>query len=340
MTTTPLELNLDNEQKYISYLLNENNKDAYNVENKYFLNSQLKIIHNIILTQTQNNKINDIDTIYDIAKQKIVGFDKKVLIILKDSFKDFSNIEYVKERIKEHYYKEKCSKGTIQKVLEDTSANGEIKVENLQEWHEELGLNIQSISKKSSFLEANKVTSYYNKTLERRENLSHKRSMGDPLIDKYITYAGESGDIMSIAMPSGGGKTTLTLNLINYLINSGVCVVYFSLDMGLQSIIDRLICIRMGLSQKDISNPDKSDNLNRQIQKGLRTLKNLLDKNFKIYTDSSLSLHEFDIGISHSKAFFKQNWRKYAGLFIFVGKTQDSQSQNNKCKGNVEKRIF
>ena len=99
------------------------------------------------------------------------------------------------------------------------------------------------------------------------------------------------------------GKTTLALNLAVRMLNSNRKVVFFSMEMTPIQIMDRLMCIKTGLSNMAIRSQQlKKEDIEKQISafeffekkklyiEKTRTLENIETKLRKLYTEGNVDI--------------------------------------------------
>jgi replicative DNA helicase len=113
----------------------------------------------------------------------------------------------------------------------------------------------------------------------------------EPVLDKIVVDGPipETGGI--IAAQSGMGKSTFVLNLVNKLIDSGIPCMYFSLEMGQISTMDRLLAARLQIPYSDIVNPPDSETFYTVYQRILDEKKKLeLNKNFRFSENPDISI--------------------------------------------------
>lgn len=302
------ELYVENEQKYISYLITQDNRiDCLDFDSKFFLNSELRTIFESIKQLCTDKATFEIDILFDYIKQKTNMISKETLILIRDSYTDFSNIEIVKTRIKESYLKQTTTKDLLGNILSQTTNSGDLDLKKIKDFQNNLTDTLLEIEgDENSLLTFEQViNTKYRKLLEDRDQGVGKRTLGLWYLDKAITYAGESGDILTIAMRKGSGKTTLLLNICNALINRDIPVVYFCLDMGYITVMDRFICMVEGMSNVELLQQDKEEHIKARIEGGLKKFEKI--KNFILYPEGTISLKDFEAYIPRIKKMFRQN---------------------------------
>lgn len=299
----PLELHIENEQKYISYLLNKNASDVLSISISHFLNKKLNLVVKSIKTIVQNGHKLELDILLDEIKKVDQSFTMNNLQIIKDYFTDFDNIEIVKKRLKENYLKQIETKQIIEQVLVKTTSSGDIDLKEIKKLHNNLGNVLNEIENDDeNLLFFSDIIPKYKEILNKRDR-GEKRTLGVYWLDKYITYPAEPGDMMSIALRKGEGKTTVGLNLMNVQLNHNIPVVYFCFDMGWITILDRWLCLREGFVQGELLQENKTRDQEKRIQKALQSLETI--PNFIFYPAANMGLDELDSYLHKAKKLFR-----------------------------------
>ncbi len=300
----PLELHIEIEQKIISFLLKKNPQESLSIEEKYFLNKDLKLIFNCIKNLVQQGLKIELDLVFDEIKKTNQNFTYQDLKIINDFFEDFDNLEEIKTRLKNNYLKQVSIKSKIEKLLIKGNESDDLSIKDIEKLNTELSealLTLQNDEKNLLFF--SDMIPNYKEILDKRDK-GFKRTLGVHWLDKYITYIAEPGDMMSIAMRKGSGKTVTGLNLANAQINSGIPVIYFCFDMGWVTIMDRWLCLREGFIQGELLKDSRSRSEEGRINKALNSL-NSID-NFIFYPAASMSLTELDSYLYKAKNEFRK----------------------------------
>lgn len=115
----------------------------------------------------------------------------------------------------------------------------------------------------------------------------------EPVLDKIVVDGPipETGGI--IAAQSGMGKSTFVLNLVSKLIDSGIPCMYFSLEMGQESTMDRLLASRLQIPYSDIVNPPDPETFYTIYQRVLEEKKKLeMNRNFRFSENPDISIND------------------------------------------------
>lgn len=114
------------------------------------------------------------------------------------------------------------------------------------------------------------------------------------MFDALVEDGPQPGEIGIIASASGSGKSTVCLNLMNNLIETGVPCAYYSLEMSAVTTMDRLLSKRLHIPYKKIKNPSSED-----FEELLETMKReraVLEANklFRICESGDVSLSKLE----------------------------------------------
>lgn len=115
----------------------------------------------------------------------------------------------------------------------------------------------------------------------------------EPVLDQIVVDGPipETGGI--IAAQSGMGKSTFVLNLVNKFIDSGIPCMYFSLEMGAVSTMDRLLSARLKIPYQDIVNPPDSETFYTIYQRITEERRKIeFNRNFRFSENPDISISE------------------------------------------------
>lgn len=301
-------MNIENELLIASYILNnyDNKKD---LQSYYFQDEFLK--NTIECIESIRNKesitINNSDSLIDFIMIESSNLSKKMDIIklkdIKDSYNDFSNIDYNISILKSDYSKNIVSKNLLNSLISKTSSAGIINskslIEDLEKIKKELSNEDINIFSTSEDL----VDKYY-KLLNDRSNPDKSKSIGFKILDDRITRPGAEKEITIIAALRGVGKSSFKQTLENNLIHKNIPVVSFSLEMSEASTMDRYITMKTNVPMIQLNKNSKNV---LQDEKVLRVLNELKERKNYLFTDSSdLSFDKLDIAIYKAKEIFRE----------------------------------
>ena len=106
------------------------------------------------------------------------------------------------------------------------------------------------------------------------------------------------GDYIALGGTTGMGKTSIALNIANMLCLQGNRVLYFSLEMPLEQIQNRFVCLTKGLNGLKFRSFGFSENEMKKYREGLSSLK---DWNLDVVCDFSLTPDKMKIYIANQK---------------------------------------
>jgi len=302
------DLFIENSQKFLAYLWKENHKDYILIKPEYILNARLRKIYQAIsnLSQSDSNIVIGLDLLFDECKRIDATIEYNELRLLYDSYTDFTNINLVVKRLHHDYLKQKSLKTLTGDAFVHLDTNGDLSLEKLKKFNEGLQLIILELEgNENDLLSFDNIFDKHKEKLQERWDGKEKRTIGIPELDKYLTYAGEPGTMMSIALHIGLGKTVFLMNSLVHNLNKNICCIYFSLDMGLTSVCDRYICIKGRMPNTDLFNPDISREQKIKMMRYAQEYRDL--KNYIHYPEEkSLTLDKLDAYLYKAKQHFKK----------------------------------
>lgn len=211
MSDNPLSVKntyIENQQKYIAYLIWENPQDCLSFDDKYFLNHRLSTIFISIKDLVKKNIVLEVDVILDECKRHDSTIDYNEIKLIIDSFTDFENIEYVKNRLKEEYIKQKNIKSLLEDVFVQLDSNGDIQLDKVGEFQKKLSESLLELNGQTKLKNFPEIAKQYRLTLHERKNPTKIRSIGFPILDKLTKYPGAEGTMSSLVALKGHGKCT------------------------------------------------------------------------------------------------------------------------------------
>jgi len=195
-------------------------------------------------------------------------------------------------------YKLSKKLGSLNKIIESID---EIDTEKIQEilWaSQQIVLNSGDRVDSKKLEEC--IDDYTEDLLKRKAG--HYYSFGDVFLDANITRKASGGQIVLISAATGMGKSAYGLNLINGMINLGVPVMYFSLEMDIISTMDRLLAMRTQVPIQEWYVKENIDSLLKKVEKERNSL---LNKPCRFIDDPSMSLPRIQSLIREFKTFYK-----------------------------------
>lgn len=299
-----IDINIEITQRYLSYIMKVNNEEVNYFNESYILNKRLMLLFRCMKKAYINEKKLTIEIIFDYCKNDGIEISKNDIELIYNSFNDY-DIKYLRKQLEEQYIKQILNKKAFEDVLVNLTSAGDININKLKEFNDHIskGLakieNYEDISFKKDI---DKYEEYYNK---KEEGKIKERSVGDPLIDKFLAYPGEAGDMLGLAMRTGTGKTTLAINWANYLTNIDTPVIYICLDMNMRPLVTRIMCCREGITMSEYNMKDKPEKLQNKIKRALNRYKQ--NKHFILYSEPSASVSDIDKFIYRAKDQFKED---------------------------------
>lgn len=116
------------------------------------------------------------------------------------------------------------------------------------------------------------------------------------------------GDYIALGGGTGSGKTAFALNLANLLCFQDKQVLYFSLEMPLEQLQNRLVCLNLGLNANKLRGLTFTDKELNEFQNGLKGLK---DWSLNIVCD-------YDLTLDKMKSYAEEQKKKKGLDFIIL----------------------
>lgn len=144
----------------------------------------------------------------------------------------------------------------------------------------------------------------YDKELENRLT-GREHIFADSHMDSILIRKAAPGQLILIAGATGTGKSAFALSLINGMINNGLPVIYFSLEMDTISTMDRLIAMRTDVPVEEWYNKESIPALRKKLERERASLEKKL---FKFIDDASVSLDQIQSIIRDFKLTYKTDY--------------------------------
>lgn len=309
--------NLENETYITSYLLNdlsalknlEVNPDQFQDN---FLKQVLKSYSSLKgkeLSFSTNTAL--VDHLIIESRSNGIELDFEKLSKIKESFTNFENIDYSIELLKNDYNKNVVAKTLMSNLISKTSTGGIVKADDIVEELDKLKKLLIS-NDTNVFLTSDQLSERYYQTLIDREDPRKKKSIGFKILDKSVTRPGAPKEITIIAALRAIGKSTFRQIIENNLINKGVPVVSFSLEMSEESTMDRMVSSKTNIPMIDLNKQSKKQMMDTRLKKVLKDFKQ--KTNFLFSDRSDFSFDKIDAALYKAKEIFRKN-----GTFDKIG---------------------
>lgn len=292
-------LKSENEQKFISFCMKFPN-ESLTFNGDYFLHNTSKAIFYGIRQIVEQNLHFDLDTLLVFTQEKFKTCTYELLEGIRDKFTEFENIEFVKVVIKNDHkrfhlntriFKELWPKA----VQADLLTNDQIIKFAESLLHEANDGN-------SHLLTTEQLVAEHKKVIEDRDFGILQRSLGFSKLDKNLTRPGAPEEISIIAANKGAGKSVFCKHIENLLINRGVCVVSFNLEMSQASNMDRLLCIRNGFTLGSLNQQNMEPEFKAKIMRALDDIGTI--PNYIYSPLETMTLSDLDSALYQADAIF------------------------------------
>lgn len=296
--------NIQNESFIVSYYFNNFNS-VKDFPFEKFQDVKLKeVVKTLRMLKEQNLNFN-IETINSfISRNNGVKVSYQELVTLKDSYNDFTNINYHLEKLQSDFSKQIVATGLLKTLVSKVNSADEIPEEDLEYELEKILHTLKNSKKKKSILKtSDDLADDYEQTIIERQNPTLRKSIGFKIVDDKLVRPGGAKEIMILAALRSMGKTTFKQNMINNLVKKGIPIVNFDLEMSQESSTDRHVTMTSGVSMMDLNKPISNNDIHSKIKSSMQELRNR--KNF-IYTDKAgLSFADINEELFNAKEIFR-----------------------------------
>ena len=298
----PVSIDEENERRVVSYLMKHQGKTAVLTRN-YFLAHQYKKTFVSLRKFHLQGYIFNIQDFTKMLQEELPEITEEKVQSLYNAFpQEDPNIGLCIEKLKKDYQRHQVIHKVLPKVLKKAhDPNAPIE----EVWVAALDiLRIPSEEEGKRLLNAEELSRGHQEIIKQRESGIKTHSIGFPELDEKITRPAAAEEMTFVLGLMGSGKTAWLINTENNLINKGICVASFNLDMPEESRMDRLISIRGDIPIKSLQakRDDVSPSLALHRDHILREISIL--PNYMYFSGTSLSLDELDAQIYQAKESF------------------------------------
>lgn len=307
----PLNYQLEAQQKFISYYLNNFDNTNYELEEKYLTDYKLGVIYKAI--KELNPDLDDKKALDEL----LIGVNKldksityEYLNDLKSGYTEFKNMGYVVKQIKEAYIKNDTTKTILEDILVNTTKGGDLNIEEVKNLANSLIENIQELEIDGSLVKTPQLISEYIQLVEDTHNgIFKKRTFGFNCFSTNINNLSQAGDIIVIAGLPGSGKSLMCANIIVSELIKRTPILLFSTELTKEMYFLRLLSIMTRVNTEDLENLLKQDARTQQrVRLKMLQLKDY--KHFIINDDAGLNIDKVDAYIKKVKHIYREE-----GLF-------------------------
>mgnify|MGYP001361130350 FL=1 len=287
---------------YVLRYICEYPENIYIIKSSYFDNKDFKVIFNIIKEK------HDLQNISKITNTLLFSF------ITKDKYKYITEIfntplvNYEEFKIYcNNLYEHSIKKEILLNVNDflNTTISQKIDYTQIQELADKIFYSTIQLNQDDNSLKPFEIlVKDYEKIIEYREKGIGKKTYGFSSIDNLIIRPASPGEMTTIFGMKGSGKSLFVKCMEMTLVNKGIPVISFNLEMTEESNLDRLLSIETNLSLQDILQLDQNNENKNIILQKLQEQKQ--KKNYLYYAEPILTLNELDLYIYKAKQFFKE----------------------------------
>ncbi len=288
-----------------------------NLDRNYFVSDEgaalydaLKILYTAHVTPTITNMVSE-------GNKRHGKLTEDSIQSLLETDRDTGSFAYYFQRLRGDYAKAQIETSLLEKIWTKTSSKGELDVALLQNWVYDLQGHLDTaVGKASSVQTPEQFMDAYLRQIEARNQGLYKWEFGDSSLDQALAVGPAPGEITSIFGATGMGKSMLSLNLFNRMINCRIPCGMISLEMSGVATGDRLMGLRKDLDSRLIFPRSKGEPLDDFVIEAIRrereTLANKLNHWFFV-DEPSLSIADIEAIIRRQQIAMKT---KYFILFI------------------------
>jgi len=285
------------EQNILAFLIYQK-RYLNKVDEKYFVSKIGKeLFETIRRFDLEGININSRNIAIDMTKKDIECEQEKIQQLFNIDVTESIPFDILYKSLKESYIKDQLENKCLNDLLKDVSAK-EFNIEKYYALKDEIELLASELTEdKSVILTAKQMIEKYEKYRLDKHNSFY--STGDSKLDSILVTGFEPGYVNILFARSGVGKTSFALSLISKQINKEIPCIYFSLEMMLDSIVNKLLSQRLNIPFEFFYHTTDSENgFNIDMMKDEIDLEkeNLISSPYFRYVDmQSLSLNDVDM---------------------------------------------
>jgi len=247
------------------------------------------------------------------------------------------SFEALYKTVQKEWAKQSLRSTVFENVLSEVSSKTTFDIEVFKSLQNEINERINLLSDESSKIHTlDTMLDSYSEELHRRSTGASFYDTGCSHLNKHLIEGFAPQKITTLFGPSGVGKSTYSLYLVNKHINKQIPCIYFSPEMPLISTMDRLVAQRNNIPITELYpsvNSDGStqiqDYVFQILEKEKERLKN--KKKFLFIEEESISLQYIEQVVSQFMATEKV---EYATIFIDLLTMVKEFNQGNKSKAD------
>lgn len=219
--------------------------------------------------------------------------------------------------VKEYYAKDKISKIIGDSINNFKENSGVTAMEAVSSLQSEINDNIAGLSDESMKVDFNEYTDSYLELLEKRKVTFLKNKDGTtglqgipsllPTLNK-ITRGWQPGQMITVGARTGVGKSIFAVNCALAAAKAGKTVLFFSLEMGVDELYDRMVASMTSVSLNALKDGNLTSVEEESVQVALEEISNM-----NIIVDCT---PEINIEMIRSKAY--QQSQRPAGLDLII----------------------
>ncbi len=297
-----------NEQQLIRCIITDSDL-ILEVESKYFITQIGKDLFKTLkyfydrdnpVTPIQTNILNEGNRLNDAITEELT----KNLFEVEYKLEDF---QFYYDSLKNDNFKKIQSEKIMKEMLKKSESKGGLDRKDIRDFAESIVTELDEIEYHD------KVVFTYGEALEKYKKINIKRQKGeyffrtgDPNLDKFLGEGFAPGYITTLFSATGIGKSMYALTLVNKQINRFMPNAYFSLELGFDTTMDRLISQRNDLSMDFVRSQETAQNMAGIIEKERKTLEN--NKYSRLIVEPSLSIDNLEYYVKRFRNEMKKDY--------------------------------
>lgn len=288
-------------QNLLSYIIKSDSYD-YLLEDYYIYDYQLNILYRALKEINNKNLSKDNETIL-IESNKIKNdiFDIYFIQSVREKeLPESYDVTIQEKQIKYLYHKNKIADDVLTELADLSMRGGEGDWQNLLDLANKIKDNYNKVNQVDEILSFRDMSFHYFDYREKPDE--EKRSYGFKEIDKFFPNPLEPKQCSLLVGNTGSGKSSMALAIENSLINLKIPVISINLEESRETILEKMICMRAGMTLFDVENIKENKRNQVKFQNTIEELMQI--NNFVFYDKLGINLNDLESIIIASKKKF------------------------------------
>jgi replicative DNA helicase len=221
-------------------------------------------------------KVFDFNTLYNYLRENNVEINIDNLKAIYDEHTNYENIQDAFKILERDKARQIVNTDLLENLFENVHTNlkTETDIDNIITTLDGIQEKIGFIRGRDDILlNSEKLVANHIKVRERRKT-EKKRTTGDSALDRLLINPFAPKEQTTIFGQKSSGKSTYAQNIASCLTLRRIPVIYFNLEMGAESWMDKSLCMRTGFPLNIVMYPE-SDDQDRDITTALDSMRGL-----------------------------------------------------------------